>query len=321
MMMIRSGDGSACGHHGELLQGAFRIRGGEPVHALITLPFREMVSRATFLHGTSELVVTPTEKVKAKRAAELALACLGKEAGGTLTVTSNIPLGRGFGSSTSDVVAAIRAVYDVFGMTPSDHVLASLAVRAEGASDSTMYEKMVLFAQREGRVLEILAPAYPDVLVVGVDSGHNEPRVDTLAFPVATYTPSEIDYLDGMLHELREGLRRGDVRSIGSVASASAGLNQRYLEFADFAALEELVEHVGALGVQAAHTGRIAGILLDPAAPDCRARAAEAREALHKAGLRTWCFSTGSLSAALGADDVSALLEPVPGARRATAVA
>lgn len=104
-----TGTGTAPVHHGELLQGAFTGPSGAPVRALVTLPCPLHTTRATFTPVPGgEVTVSPPWKEKARRAAELALDGRHLRTGGHLDLVGDAPLGRGFGSSTSDVLAAVR---------------------------------------------------------------------------------------------------------------------------------------------------------------------------------------------------------------------
>ena len=101
----------AIGHHGELIQGVFEGEKARLHRVLVTLPALRLKSEARF--ETSEitnLTVDPAHKAKAAAAARLTLDLLKTTDGGTLSIKSSIPVGRGYGSSTADVVAAIRAV-------------------------------------------------------------------------------------------------------------------------------------------------------------------------------------------------------------------
>lgn len=112
----RYGEGSSIGHAGELLQGAI-WHDSSPAPFLVTLPAPPFVSRATIRMGEdADDNVQPAWKTKALRAARVAWTHLGGHEGSLrLTVTSQTPVGRGCGSSTSDCVAAIRAVGDLLG--------------------------------------------------------------------------------------------------------------------------------------------------------------------------------------------------------------
>ncbi|RUX22334.1 kinase, partial [Mesorhizobium sp. M7A.F.Ca.US.011.01.1.1] len=105
------GTAAAIGHHGELIQGVFKDDGGRLHRGLVTLPIAGLRSEASFARSDNDaVVVNPDHKVKASAAARLTLDFLNVTGGGELTLQSAIPVGHGYGSSTADVVASIRAV-------------------------------------------------------------------------------------------------------------------------------------------------------------------------------------------------------------------
>jgi uncharacterized protein involved in propanediol utilization len=289
-----AGVGFCHGHHGELLQGAFRIGGGRPVRALVTLPFLGHGTRARAAADPqlSEVVVWPTGKIKAARAAALTLRLLKSAPGCRLTLQSTLPTGWGMGSSTADVVATIRAVADLGGHFLEDALVARLAVAAEGACDSLMFgDRVTLFAQREGRVLRTLGGRLPALLTVGCNPGGAE-GVDTLSRPPAAYSGSDLRLLSRLLERLRTGIRTGDRGEIGRVATESARLNQRFLATPRFADLLEVGRACSALGLQVAHSGTVAGFLFDQHSP---APAARCHALLAEIGITSaWQFSSTS---------------------------
>ncbi|GAB3498107.1 GHMP kinase [Amycolatopsis cihanbeyliensis] len=266
------GTGYAPCHHGEILQGAFREADGSVCRGLVTLPMRTLGTRAEFvrLPGTTsdELEVLPADRTKAAKAARLAVAECARHrpCGGRLRLHSEVPIGLGMGSSTSDIIAAVHAVAASFGtrLRPAD--VARLAVRAECASDPLMLEhRPLLFAQREARVLEILGEALPRALVVGCITGGGRP-VDTLALS-ATYGPAEVEAFEGLRTALRKAIASADLALLGQVSTESARHNQRVLAKEEFPVLAEVAATSGAAGVQIAHSGNVAGLLFDPDAP------------------------------------------------------
>src|SRR3546814_18772851 len=98
-------------HHGELLQGVFESHDGSLHRGLITLPLAAQQSTITFWpREESGIRTRPANRRKAARAAVLTPEYLGfPGAGGDLTIASDIPVGPGYGSSTADVIATIRA--------------------------------------------------------------------------------------------------------------------------------------------------------------------------------------------------------------------
>jgi uncharacterized protein involved in propanediol utilization len=272
-----TGVGTCHGHHGELIQGAFRTGPGGHVRALVTLPFLGYGTRATAAADPelSDVVVRPAGKIKAARAAARTLRLLNMAPGCRLTLGSTLPTGWGMGSSTADVVAAIRAVADLGARSIEDSVVARIAVAAEGASDSLMFPGHVtLFAQREGRVLRILGRRLPPLVTVGCNPGRAE-GIDTLSHPPAAYSASELRALDRLLTRLRIGIRSGDCRQVGRAATESARLNQRFLPTPRFEELLEVGRACSAIGIQVAHSGTVAGLLFDqrPATPTARCHA------------------------------------------------
>jgi uncharacterized protein involved in propanediol utilization len=266
------GVGHACAHHGELLQGMFTDRAGQPRRALVTLPQPDHGSRAVF-HPSERhwgIVGTP-ELIKVRRAALLVLREFARHPspakGGQIEITSDVPRGIGMGSSTSDVTATIRAVADYHGVALSREEEGRLAVLAECASDSIMIDdRVVLFAHRDGEVLETYGHRLPPMIVIGCDA---EPgvRVDTLAFTPADYDDREIGAFQALRGALRRAIATGDVALLGKVATASARINQRYLPKSWLERLLGLCRAHGGCGVQVAHSGTVAGLIFDPLQP------------------------------------------------------
>jgi uncharacterized protein involved in propanediol utilization len=266
------GVGHACAHHGELLQGMFTDRTGQLRRALVTLPQPDQGSRAVF-HPSERhwgIVGTP-ELIKVRRAALLLLREFATHPspakGGQIEITSDVPRGIGMGSSTADVTATIRAVADYYGVTLSREEEGRLAVLAECASDSIMIDdRVVLFAHRDGEVLETFGHRLPSMIVIGCDT---EPgtRVDTLAFTPADYDDREVGAFQALRGALRRAIATGDVSLLGKVATASARINQRYLPKPWLDKLLDLCRAHGGCGVQVAHSGTVAGLIFDPGKP------------------------------------------------------
>ncbi|GAB7104239.1 L-threonine kinase BluE [Streptomyces phaeofaciens JCM 4814] len=283
------GTGTAPVHHGELLQGMFTGPGGVPVRGLVTLPCPLFTTRAVFTpSAVGGVSVSPPWKRKAARAAGLALG--GLAAGGRLELTGEVPPGRGFGSSTSDVLAAVRAVRDALGAPLTAREAARLAVRAETASDALMFEDTtVLFAQREGTVLEDFGHRLPPLRVLGFGTRPGTLGVDTLALPPPDYDATELARFERLRARLREALRTGDAALVGAVATESALLNQRRLPVPALGTLLGVARSCGALGLQVAHSGDLAGLLLAPGTGT-----GPARTLLRRAGVaECWEFTAG----------------------------
>jgi uncharacterized protein involved in propanediol utilization len=289
---------TAIGHHGEILQGIAEDQPSRLRRVLVSLACGSLRSNAVFMpHRSDPLIVDPPWKVKALRAAELTLQCCdGSSLGGRLVLRSNIPLGWGLGSSTADVIATIRAVAHALDRTFTAEEVAALSVKSEDASDSVMFEDCaVIFAHRDGVVLERLARHLPPVEVLGFNTDTTQAGVDTLSFNRAYYTWWEIEAFRPLLGLLRRAVYVQDSSLLGLVASASARINQRFLPKPHFDELERIAERLGAVGLQVAHSGTIVGMLFDPQIDDLDKRIRYARSLVRELGfVDTWRFRSES---------------------------
>nr|WP_237536797.1 hypothetical protein [Streptomyces sp. SID5785] len=189
------------------------------------------------------------------------------------------------GSSTSDVLAAVRAVADSFGLRPGPGTVARIAVRAERACDPLMLDgRPRLFAQRHGRTLEVLGQALPPLVVVGCTLGGGHP-VDTLALPAPHPTDRDVDAYEELRAQLRRAIRDRDPALLGRVATAGARRGRLARGHEGFDTLTGLAERAGAVGVQIAHSGCVAGVLFDPADPGAARRVRRCARALEREGL------------------------------------
>lgn len=153
----------------------------------------------------------------------------------------------------------------------------------------------VLFAHREGVIIEDFEYPLPAVRVLGFgcrpEGGGR--GTDTLALPPARYTPAEIQRFTRLRTLLREAVLAKDTGLLGKVATASTRINQRHLPIPALERILAVVEEVGALGLQTAHSGDIAGIIFDrddPAVDTCIERA---QQHLADIGIfEQWKFTT-----------------------------
>jgi uncharacterized protein involved in propanediol utilization len=267
-----AGIGYATAHHGELMQGVFADAAGRLRRALVTMPLPGRGSRAVFYPSQSHWgVVGPPGLTKARRAAIYTLrefaAHPSPAKGGRVEITSNVPHGIGMGSSTSDVTATIKAVADYHGVSLSREEVGRLAVLAEVASDSVMIDdRVVLFAHRDGVVIETFGHRLPPMIVAGCDTAPGQ-AVETLSLPPADYTDKEAGEFQVLRGALRRAIATEDVSLLGRVATASARINQRYLPKPGLEPLIELCLRHGGAGLQVAHSGTVAGLIFDARRP------------------------------------------------------
>lgn len=312
-MLRRVGYGMGIGHHGEIIQGYFDA-GGTPAgecYGLVTLPCPDLISEAWVeqVDQAPGVVGEMRGHAKAKAAAIATLEAFdATRMGLRLRILSTIPVGHGFGSSSADVVATIRAVCALLEVAITPHELARFAVAAEIAADPIMFEEPVLFAQRVGLVIEELGPSLPQLQVLGFYSAPDSRGVDTIARPPIQYSSEERRAFTLLRSQLAAAVRDGDAAGLGRVASASAEISNRHLVVQQLDDFLEVAATVGAAGLQVAHSGDIAGLLFDGADPGVTRRIGRAKQLLARCGVgATWLFSPdnavggdGSLPAMVG---------------------
>ncbi|TPJ66032.1 kinase [Mesorhizobium sp. B2-7-1] len=281
------GTASAIAHHGELIQGVFKDDGGRLHRGLVTLPVAGLRSEASFARSDDDaIVVHPDHKIKAAAAARLTLDSLNAGGGGVLTLRSSIPVGHGYGSSTADVVASIRAVAAALTVQLRPSTIGRLAVAAERASDAIAFDyHAVLFAQREGTVIENFGGSLPPLLLLGFKANGGVP-VDTLQLPPARYDSAEIQEFGVLRALVARAVRLQDPYLLGRAASASALIGQRHLPKQGFDEIAEIARRAGACGVQVAHSGSLFGLIFDLFASNLKRRAALVAEQIRRAGFK-----------------------------------
>ena len=249
----------APGSCGELAQGM--LDGG---YFLVSCPI-DMYSTATveISHGSGR-VNAPHDAPKSRRAVELTLARSGRrDVDAHLILSSPLPSGKGMASSTADVSASITATASAISPCAeiSPNEIASIALRIE-PSDSVMFPGIALLDHKSGSMMRALG-APPPMRVVVLDFGGN---VDTLAFN-GINRDRALNRLEAQFSEalslIEAGIRAGNPAAIGEGATLSATANQRLLYKPQFDAVLRLAEEVGAVGVNAAHSGTVLGMLFE----------------------------------------------------------
>lgn len=290
------GHGSECARHGEILHGVFEGPDARLVRGSVGLTCDALRSKAVFSADATGLIrVEPSWKTKALRAVELAISfCDVPRCGGTLKISSNIPARPGFGSSTSDVVAAIRAVTGAFGIKASPEGIANLAARAADSIAAIFSHRAVLFADDEGRIIENFGGALPSMDVLGFNAGYSGFGASAGVSARPRYDWWEVEAFRPLVGLIRRAVDTQDAALVGRVATASARINQRHAPIECFDLLERLAGKCGALGLQIAHRGSVAGLLFDQDDPDLNERIESAKAVLAEDGFRsTWRFATG----------------------------
>ncbi|GLZ77542.1 kinase [Actinorhabdospora filicis] len=279
---------TAGGTFGELLQGA--LPDGRDF--LVTLPITRSATALLTLDPSADgLTVFPASRTKSRTLVERALDRRGLPSGGVLRLSGDLPVGKGFASSSADLVATARALGRALGESLGPAAIAAM-LRDIEPTDGVMYDGAVAFYHREVRLREVLGPL-PPTTIVAVDEGG---EVDTIAFNrvAKPFTRTERRRFAHLLRVAGSAIRNGDARAIGAVATESALLNQQLRPKRTLDAMIGVCAEIGGVGVAVAHSGTTVGVLVPDDDPSYMDKVREALEACRDLGDDVAVYHTNS---------------------------
>lgn len=242
---------------GELAQGIL-----DRSYFLVTCPVDFFSRVRVELYRDFSGVIAPPDCAKTSCAVGQVLKLLDAEhLGARVSVSNPIPRGKGFGSSSADLAAAIAATGLALNVELTPRQIGEIALGVE-PTDGVMFPGITLFDHREGLAIEELGNPLP-VEIVALDFGG---EVDTLEFNRVdrrSQWESIRSRTDEALALVREGLRRRDVVLLGKGATLSAEAAQQVLFKPRLADVQAFAQELGAIGVNVAHSGSVIGVMLD----------------------------------------------------------
>jgi L-threonine kinase len=242
----------APGSCGELAQGTM---GGK--NFLITCPIN-LYSEVTVMSHDATTQLSVGSKVLS--AIQKTLHYLQITDNFTVTVKSELPIGKGMASSSADISAACQSIALSAGRLLSLDEIANIALSIE-PTDGIFYPGIVLFDHVKGHIRQYLGNAIPMYIAIFDVGG----EIDTLHFnqrsDLEKLNQANELQVQNAVNLIVEGLTKNDVALIGEGATLSALANQTIL-FKPH--LEEMINigfSWGAVGVNIAHSGTVVGIL------------------------------------------------------------
>lgn len=181
----------------------------------------------------------------------------------SVCISSDIPVGKGMASSTADIVAVLAAVSIMAGKTVDPDWIGKAAASIE-PTDGIMYRDWTLFDHLHGDVLEQFGVIEGlEVLVLEMDEA-----VDTNALrATGAFDKSGRPNPSKALELFREAVKTNDMELLSSAMYLSAVENQCVLDKPFLRELHELSKQYGMIGVNAAHSGSVLGVVFRPG--DC----------------------------------------------------
>jgi uncharacterized protein involved in propanediol utilization len=276
---------------GECVQGRLRDRG----HFLITAPVNAF-SWAEFAPGppAGELSVEPPQRTKSLAAVTRYLTLAGLPASGALKVFTPVQPGLGFGTSTADITASIRAAAAAREAIVTPELISTIATGIE-PTDGSMYAGSVAFDHRRGQLLETFGPLPHFYALVICDGA----AVDTIAFDARRrdflYSPEEERELRLAWDMVRYAARKQDLAMLASASTISARINEQLLPKACFKEMYEFMQLTGLEGLIAGHSGSLLAFLFDPQGAGFLEKLEQARDFVQALRPRSWLEISNNL--------------------------
>ena len=175
-----------------------------------------------------------------------------------IRVSSPIPRGKGLGSSTADLSAAIAATALALGEELSPYDIAQIALSIE-PSGGAMMPGLALFDHRAGMVRESLG-APPPMEIVALDFGGTPGS----SLDDTTRRWKAVDDQTGeALGLIRRGVAENCPALVGHGATMAAEAGSRIESRPRLEELVAFARDVGAVGVNGGHGSGVSGVLLD----------------------------------------------------------
>ncbi len=243
------------GSCGELAQGIMAGR-----DTLVTCPI-SWYSRVTvdFLQPTA---CDREKNHKSYQAVDKLLKKYGCDKSVRLSIQSDLPRGKGMASSSADIAAACVATARAVGKEVTLEEITQIALSIE-PTDGVFFPGVVAFDHINGANVVCLGQP-PAVQLAMFDFGG---QVDTVTFNQRSDLRSlreagQKDFLEA--YELiKEGFVTGNPVLLGKGATISALANQKILPKPHLEKIIIIGNDCGALGVNVAHSGTVAGVLFD----------------------------------------------------------
>lgn len=240
------------GSCGELVQGT---RKGVPF--LVTCP----VNLYTTVTVTDEAVYRRGLGAKAEKALERTMHYLGENAFPYgISLSSELPIGKGMASSSADIAAVCYAVASVFGHEITAPEVSRIAAGIE-PTDGIFFDGVVRLNHMTGECIEEMG-VLPRLQIAIFDTGG---AIDTLMF----HQRKDLTELSGKNEQQTDAAlalmaKPRTAASIAAAATKSALANQVILHKAQLQDIISESRKLSALGVNVAHSGTILGVLFSP---------------------------------------------------------
>lgn len=175
-------------------------------------------------------------------------------------VHSNLFYGKGMASSSADISAACQAAALSVNKKLTVDEIADIALSVE-PTDGIFYPGITLFDHVSGTVRRSLGHPPPMKIAIFDIGGEVDTVVFNRRYELNQLNSEKESQVRTAMNLVINGLEQGDCRLIGQGATLSALANQQILYKQDLETMIKIAEKFGAVGVNAAHSGTVMGVL------------------------------------------------------------
>lgn len=171
-----------------------------------------------------------------------------------IKINSDIPIGKGFASSTADITALYLSLIKLFNRQYNQQELIRNAIDIE-PTDSIIFPEMTLFDYKNGDFKETLG-SYLEFYVLAFEG---QKIVDTVEFN--KNVKSDLASIDDLIPNLKNAISEGNIQQLASISTESIFRNQYRLNYNILPIIKEIQNKTGGIGIIGAHSGDFLGII------------------------------------------------------------
>lgn len=179
---------------------------------------------------------------------------IGNYNGLDIKIESEIPIGKGFASSTADITALYLSLLKLFKREYNEQELINHSINIE-PTDSIIFSKMTLFDYKNGAFKESLG-SYMEFNVLVFEG---QKVIDTVGFN--KNVKCDLEDIEDLIPNLKHAIREGNIEKLANISSESILRNQCRLNYDILEVVKEIQTKTGGIGIIGAHSGDFLGII------------------------------------------------------------
>tara|TARA_B100001540_G_scaffold316356_1_gene345971 strand:- start:886 stop:1830 length:945 start_codon:yes stop_codon:yes gene_type:complete len=233
-------------HFGEIIQGIFNIISKK--RCAVTLPiyignkkkkkilfndlgdnfkFAELNCRAEYKKSKKRYKLSPKNYVKSYKLGHNILKKYNKSLFGKIKIVNKIPISKGLGSSTSNMIAVAKIIKKIFNLNLNNNKILKLCCEIE-PTDPILKKNISLFSTIEGEIKKKLKFKIPNLVIYGFDTAAKKKGVNTIKMGQPKYTKSELNFFNHSILKL-SSQKIYEKNLINKISKKSLLINQKHV--------------------------------------------------------------------------------------------